>query len=88
MSAGKAFAGIVGGVAAVIGGILGWCFRGKKENKRHAKTQQVILGLEQRLRKVESELADVKDLSVSMIQELKAEKKGLQAKIAAARRAA
>ena len=75
---------IVAGVSAAIG----WCCRGKKENKRHAKTQHVILKLEERLRKVEAELADVKDLSISRIKELKAEKQELRAQIATTRRAA
>lgn len=80
--------GIIALIVAIIAFLFGWACRGKKENKRHAETQQVILKLEKRLRNVEAELADVKDLSVARIQELKTERNRLLAEIAASRRAA
>ena len=81
------FAAIIA-IAALAGAGIGYICRGKKENKRHAETQKVIQKLEDRLREVEKELADVKDLSIARIQELKAEKEDLLAQIATERRAA
>lgn len=66
---------VIGGVialgAAAAGAVAGWCGRGKKENKRHAAHQKVILKLEQRLREVEEELKDVKNLSKAKITQLR-----------------
>jgi len=80
--------GVIAVVAAIAGAIAGWCGRGKKENKRHAEHQRVILALEKRLREVECELADVKDLSKAKITQLREERDNLSEKIAKEKKAA
>lgn len=83
---------VIGGLialgAAAAGAVAGWCSRGKKENKRHAAHQKVILQLEKRLREVEEELKDVKDLSKAKITQLRNERDKLTTKISKERKAA
>lgn len=65
---------IIGAIIALVAGLFGWTARGKKENKRHAKHQKVIVALDKRLREVETELADVKTLSKAKITQLRNER--------------
>ncbi len=66
---------------AVVGIIGGWVTRGKIENKIHAKEQAVIMALDKRLREVEKELLNAKNLSGDYISELKNERNALMAEI-------
>jgi len=75
-------------VVAGAGAIAGWCGRGKKEKKNQAKLQEVILLLHGKLRKVEDELADVKNLSKAKIIQLKDERDALLVQISEANDAA
>jgi hypothetical protein len=46
---------VIGAAIAVVGAAVGWSARGRKENKRHARTQEIVKKMDERVRKLEKE---------------------------------
>ncbi len=68
-------------VIAIIGIIIGWIFRGKKENKIHAQNQAVIEKLNQRLIDIENKLKESTGLAQRKIIKLQNERNDILSKI-------
>lgn len=81
MDAGKVIGAIITAILAIIGFFFGWLIRGNKENKKHKKTQRIIIKLEKRLRAVEEELGSSKNVAMSHIKKLAEERGNLVAKL-------
>ncbi len=79
----------IGAAAGIcIGAAIGWLARGHKENKKHAQNQEIISGLEKRLRKNEELLRDTTGLAADEIRRLRTENSQLHSELRRAKAAA
>jgi uncharacterized membrane-anchored protein YhcB (DUF1043 family) len=81
-SGGGPVGAIIGGICGFVVGVVGTViYMNRKEKARQKKTQSVIKSLEERLRKVEDELASSKSLSQDYIEKLRRDRDKLREKL-------
>ena len=86
-SVGGPVGAILGGIGGLVVGVVGTAiYNNRKDNARQTKTQSVIRSLEERLRKVEDELAYSKNLSRDYIEKLRRERDKLCEELRRARK--